>query len=100
MKIFNLLQNIPKWLWVSLGVLGVIAPEAGGYLTSAGYQTEWLDVITKITLWIVGFSPVPIKNSGGKFLSFAFAFFICLQHRFSQPICSKQLLSARLQKAA
>ena len=77
MKIFNLLQNIPKWLWVSLGVSGVIAPEAGGYLTSAGYQTEWLDVVTKITLWIVGFSPVPIKNSGGKFLSLAFVFFIC-----------------------
>jgi hypothetical protein len=77
MKIFSLLQNIPKWLWVSLGVLGIVAPETAGYLNNAGYQVEWIDVVSKVTLWLVGFSPIPIPNKGGKLLSLAIAFFLC-----------------------
>lgn len=59
MKVLQLLQSIPKWLWVLVGILAIALPEAVSFLTQVnGYSPEWLSIATKIVLWVVGFSPL------------------------------------------
>jgi len=59
MKVLQLLQSIPKWLWVLVGILAIALPEVVNFLTQVnGYSPEWLSIATKFVLWVVGFSPL------------------------------------------
>lgn len=63
MKVLQLFQSVPKWIWLLVGSLAIVLPELANFLTQVnGYSPEWLDIATKVVLWIIGFSPIPTNN--------------------------------------
>lgn len=63
MKVLQLFQSVPKWIWLLVGTLAIVLPELANFLTQVnGYSPEWLDIATKVVLWVIGFSPIPTNN--------------------------------------
>lgn len=59
MKILNYFQKLPKWAWVLVGGVAIVVPEVSNYLQSAiGYSPDFLAIVGKVSLWLVGFSPL------------------------------------------
>lgn len=63
---FNKLQSLPKWAWLTVGVLFLVLPESLQYLISNGVNVpDPVIMISKFILWISGFNPYPVtKNLG------------------------------------
>lgn len=69
-------QKVPIWIWITVGIFGIVVPPVYDFLTSNGIiLPNWTTILKEAALWLVGINPLLLNsnnNNSGKTFAWLF----------------------------